>query len=184
MMTKIYRPFTDKRGIYEYSSVQINLPEVIADEVILWGQKKIKDRDLFTPPEDFIHGREEEPHVTVLYGIHCQLPIEIIKLIVNKPSFDIKLNNISIFTNNTAFDVVKIDVESPNLNYYNNLLKNNIDSTQCFNNYQPHVTVAYIKKGKCFDLCGNTEFKDIKWKVNSLIFSSKNGEKTPIRLKS
>jgi len=170
--------------MYEYSSVQVNLPEVIADEVMFWGHHKIKEEDLYTSPEDYMHGREEEPHVTVLYGIHCQSSTEVTKLIVNKPSFDIKLSNISIFTDNAAFDVVKIDAASPSLNYYNSLLRNNIDNTQCFNNYQPHVTVAYVKKGTCFDLCGNTEFKTTKWKVNSLIFSSKNGEKTPIILKS
>lgn len=161
----------------------MNLPEVIADEVILWGQKKVKDRDLFTPPEDYIHGREEEPHVTILYGIHSQLPTEVAKIISNGLTFDIKLKSISIFTNNAAFDVVKIEAASTSLNYLNILLKNNVDNTQHFNNYQPHVTVAYIKKGKCSDLCGNTDFQDVKWNVNTVIFSSKNGEKTPIRLK-
>jgi 2'-5' RNA ligase len=163
--------------------VQVNLPEVIADEVMLWGYKKVKDKDLYTPPEDYIHGREEEPHVTVLYGIHSQLPTEVTKLISNGLSFDIKLKNISIFTNNAMFDVVKVEAISPSLNYFNSLLRNNVGNTQYFNNYQPHVTVAYIKKGKCSDLCGGVDFKDVKWNVNTVIFSSKNGEKTPIRLK-
>jgi len=164
--------------------VQVNLPEVIADEVILWGNKKVKDKDLYTPPEDYIHGREEEPHVTVLYGIHSQLPTEVAKIISNGLSFEIKLKNVSIFTNNAMFDVVKIEAISPSLNYFNSLLKNNINNTQHFNNYQPHVTVAYIKKGRCSDLCGCTDFKDVKWNVNTVIFSSKNGDRTPIRLKS
>lgn len=159
------------------------MPEVIADEVMLWGYKKVKDKDLYTPPEDYIHGREEEPHVTVLYGIHSQLPTEVTKLISNGLSFDIKLKNVSIFTNNAMFDVVKVEAISPSLNYFNSLLRNNVGNTQYFNNYQPHVTVAYIKKGKCSDLCGGADFKDVKWNVNTVIFSSKNGEKTPIRLK-
>jgi 2'-5' RNA ligase len=164
--------------------VQVNLPEVIADEVIIWGHKKVKDKDLYTPPEDYIHGREEEPHVTILYGIHSQLPTEVAKIISNGLSFEIKLKSISIFTNNAVFDVIKIEATSPSLNYFNNLLKNNVNNTQYFNNFQPHVTVAYIKKGRCSDLCGNTDFKDVKWTVNTVIFSSKNGDRTPIRLKS
>lgn len=173
----------DKKGVYTYSSVQVNLPEVIADEIITWGKEKIEDSELFIPKEDYAHGREEEPHVTVLYGIHSTLPNESIKLLNTQPKFEIKLKTISLFTNNDAFDVVKIDVVSFNLTYMNSLLKDNLKNTQHFNGYHPHVTIAYVKKGKCSDLSVNKTFNGIKWEVSSLIFSSKDGDKTPIRLK-
>lgn len=160
----------------------MNLPEVIADEVITWGRKNIKESDLFMPPDDYSHGREEEPHVTVLYGIHSLLPTESMKILEGKPSFNIKLKNVSIFTENTVFDVIKIDVVSFSLAYMNNLLKASIDNTQSFNNYHPHVTIAYVKKDKCSSLAENKTFNGIGWEVNSLVFSSKGGTKSPIRL--
>lgn len=181
-MTRIHRPFTDKKGIYAYSSVQLNLPEVIADEVINWGHKNIKESDLFIPEDDYVHGREEEPHVTVLYGIHDALPTESNKLLEGKSAFEVQLKYITLFKDNAYFDVVKIDVSSNSLTHMNNLLKSKLENTQNFHSYHPHVTIAYVKKGKCSDLNLDGTFNGIKWKVNSLIFSSKEGSKTPIRL--
>jgi 2'-5' RNA ligase superfamily len=178
-----HRPFTDKKGLYEYSSLQINLPYMLNRQIISWGKEKIQDVEVYNPPNDFIHGREDEAHVTILYGIHSQHPEETISLLANQPPFEVSLGAISIFDSNPNFDVVKIDASSPNLFHMNYLIKTNLKNTQKFINYRPHVTIAYVKKGKCGDLAGKADFKGIHWKVNSLIFSSKNGIRTPLRLK-
>lgn len=180
--TKIHRPFTDKKGVYDYSSVQVNIPEVIADEIISWGKKHVKESELFMPADDYTHGREEEPHITVLYGIHSPAPTESAKLLEGKSPIELKLGKISIFTSNSAFDVVKIDVISSGLHHMNALLKTHLLSTQHYDEYRPHVTIAYVKKDRCYQLEKNDTFDGLTWKVNSLVFSSKSGTKTPIRL--
>jgi hypothetical protein len=48
--------------------------------------------------------------------------------------------------------------------------------------YRPHCTVAYIKKGTCSELSGDRSLAGLKATVNSLVFSSKDGEKYTIDL--
>jgi 2'-5' RNA ligase len=179
-----HRPFTDKKGLYEYSSLQVNLPYMLSRQIISWGKEKIQDVEVYSHPNDFIHGREEEIHLTILYGIHSQYPEETISLLANQSPFEISLGAVSVFDSNQNFDVIKIDASSPSLFHMNYLIKTNLKNTQKFISYKPHVTIAYLKKGKCSDLAMRTDFKGIHWKVNSLIFSSKNGIRTPIRLKN
>lgn len=180
-----YRPFTDRKaGLHPYSSVQINLPSILADQVVRWGQSTIHDKDVYCPPNDLIHGREDEVHVTLLYGIHSQSPEETQSILSRQNPFEVRLGHISIFTSNEEFDVVKIEAISPSLFHFNQLLKTNIQNTPCYDIYRPHVTIAYIKKDLYKSLVGNNNFKDWRWTANSVIFSSTTGEKTAIRLSS
>ena len=173
-----FRKFIET-NLHEYSSLQINLPRSIATGIIHWGQDYIDNDSIYKNDNNF--GREKEIHVTVLYGIHSQLPDESIKLLTKQLPFEVHLGEISLFTNNEEFDVVKITVSSPKLIKLNKLLKVNLKNTQTFPDYNPHVTIAYVKKGRCSNLAGRKDFNDIKWTVNTLIFSSRTGDKTPIR---
>lgn len=176
------RHFTDRRGLYQYSSVQVNVPDILADQIIDWGDEKIAEKDVYAPPNDFIHGREDEPHVTLLYGIHAHTPIEPRLLLSERPPFEVKLGPISIFTTNQDFDVVKIEVLGPELFKLNSLLTGRIKNTTHYTSYKPHVTISYVNKNSCKDLIGNKHFDGWKWTVSSLVFSSTNGQKSPIRL--
>jgi 2'-5' RNA ligase len=171
----------DKRGVYEYSSVQINLPKLVADQIIKWGQDHISDEDLYDPPNDFLHGREDEIHVTILYGIHSSSCDEVYELLSTHYPFEVKLGQVSLFTTDKSFDVVKIEADSPSLFYLNRLLRNNVECTQMYKSYSPHVTIAYTDKNRIKIKDGGT-FKNWRWTVNTVIFSSKDGTRTPIRL--
>lgn len=71
MRTKTYRPFTIEHGKVQrnYSSVQLNLPVALANEIISWGYKTIPERSIFSDPDKPSFGREDNAHITVLYGI-------------------------------------------------------------------------------------------------------------------
>ncbi len=182
MMTT-FRPFTDRKtGLHPYSSVQINLPNILADQIVRWGQSMINDRDVYNPPNDLIHGREDEIHITLLYGVHSESPEHTQSLLSREQPFEIRLGRVSIFTTHEDFDVVKIEAMSPSLFYFNHLLKVNLQNTPSYDTYRPHVTIAYIKKNLYANLVGNDNFTDWRWTASSVIFSSTNGEKTPIRL--
>lgn len=181
-MTKTSRPFMDKRGQYDYSSVQVNLPKLLAKQIIEWGNKHIADEDLYAPGKNSTHGREDEMHITILYGIHTESPNKVEDLLANQPPFQVTLNEISLFTSNEAFDVVKVGASSLSLVYLNQLLKNSITNTQNYPSYKPHVTIAYVKKGAYEEISDEDAFEMLTWTVETVIFSSKNGEKTPIRL--
>lgn len=177
-----YRPFTDRKtGLYQYSSLQINVPSAIATQILEWGDKEILEKDIYSPSDDLVHGREDELHVTILYGIYSEIPAEIFSLLANQSSFKLELGQISIFENEN-FDVIKIEVISPELVYLNELLKKGIDHKAVYHNYKPHVTVAYTNKNLYRSVVGKSDFNGWYWMVNSIIFSSRNGDKTPLRL--
>jgi len=50
----------------KYSCVLARLPKEIAKKVITWGHQHIADNELTTD------GREDDPHITVLYGLHTK----------------------------------------------------------------------------------------------------------------
>lgn len=59
-----------KNAKYDYSSIHVDVPKDISDDIIKWGRKEISDREIFVMPRDPGLGREDEIHVTVLYGLH------------------------------------------------------------------------------------------------------------------
>jgi 2'-5' RNA ligase len=168
--------------MHEYSSTHILLPNDLADEIYTWGEKNIPDADLFTDPSKPSFGREYEMHVTVLHGLHEGTPHEVRKLVEGIPEFEIELGNVSIFTTNDFYDVIKLDVRSEGLRNLNRKLSR-LPHTRFFPIYKPHVTIAYVVKGKGNDVVGQTAFVKRCWKAASIVFSSKRGTKTNILFK-
>lgn len=166
---------------YAYSSTQVNLPPTLQSKIIRWGEEYISDSDLFVDPNDISFGREDETHVTVLYGLHSDRPDDVRKLLTGVDSFEIELGKISLFTWNDKFDVVKIEAFSDELHRLNKLLSR-LPNTQMFSIYKPHVTIAYVKKGHCDKLINNMNFVGKTWMPESIVFSTKQGVKTTIPL--
>lgn len=161
-----------KKKKYTYSSVQVELPENLAHEIISWGKRNITDQEIYQNL-----GREDDIHVTALYGIHASSPKSTIELLTNFAKFEIKLGKISVFKNSDFYDVVKISVESSKLHQLNKQLKK-LDYTNSYPKYVPHVTIAYVKKGKGEKFVGNSYFSGKHFISNQVIFSSRNGRKT------
>ncbi len=184
MMTfKLYMANEMNNVIYDYSSTQINLPSQLAADVIQWGEDSIKDGDVYTTPDDPSFGREDEMHVTVLYGLHTTSAEKVKKVLAGEESLEIRLGVVSMFSTNDKFDVIKIEVLSPSLHKLHHMLARNLPCSQMYPRFNPHVTIAYVKKGRCTGLLGSGAFKGKSWQADSIIFSSKSGTKTSIPLK-
>lgn len=164
----------------DYSSVQLNLPENLADQIISWGYDNIPEKFVFFNPDRPSFGREDNIHITVLYGI-TERHMAVSSLLKNTKPFMVKLGKTSLFTND-IFDVLKIDVDSPDLHQINSILTKNLDIVQTYPKYIPHVTIAYLNKNKGKEYKDIGEFEGEKFQVNRLIFSSKDGTKHEIKL--
>lgn len=108
---------------------------------------KINPEDVYT--EDG-RGIEEDPHVTALYGFHDEVTVDevkdIVKKVLQKPT-TVKVTGISTFSSeDKPFDVVKFDIESKELSRLNKKLQK-LPNTNTFPEYNPHMTIAYVKKG-------------------------------------
>jgi hypothetical protein len=120
------------------------------------------------------YGKEENPHVTVMYGLS---PIEEtrVKELLNKVPKNIvaELGKISKFSHaDTAYDVLKIEVKSPHLNKIHEMIRKNFDNNYKWPQYNPHVTLAYVKKGTCNEYVGNKTFEGMKVMFETFMYSN------------
>lgn len=129
------------------------------------------------------NGFEDEPHVTLLYGIHDggehdELDKEKLQGIIDisKPTLNeiVILKGVSAFENDDC-DVLKFDAESPALRDANKKLSGYPNSNS-FPDYKPHVTIAYLKPGtakKYIDMF--KDIKDIEVEPVKIVYSRPNG---------
>lgn len=130
----------------------------------------INEDDLYTKEEGY--GIEENPHVTLLYGLDQNINIDKIKEFISSNIFSkipIKLQGITFFENE-EYDVLKWDVESIPCMEINSLLKKNFSYQNDYPEYHPHITIAYLKKGKALNYTSLTQKNEILYS-NKLIYS-------------
>lgn len=181
-----------KKGVsYDKSSTQINFPEALANKVMSWCKKNVPEEELYKGEEGKSdsygpkYAREDQIHTTLLYGIDdpdSKCVEDIIEKDGTKP-FPIKLGNITAFTTKPNYDVLKIEIESPELHRLNKVIKNTLNVKINFGDYRSHTTIAYLKKGFAEKYINDDHFKDVIFTTDEITFSSKNGKKTKIKLK-
>jgi len=165
---------------YDFSSTQFNLPKSLSKLIYNYGKKLIPDEDVFDS-SDPQFGREKKGHITVKYGLHTNNPDDVKEVVSGFWSVVVSLGNISYF-DNKDFDVVIIEVESDKLEKLNEKISSEMKVTDTHPGYTPHITIAYVEKGKGSEYKGDDFFKGKKVKFHSLVFSAKDGRKFKIGL--
>jgi len=141
-MQKLAGLITEEKQTYDFGCVMLyfNFPEM----------NKIHDAinpdDVYVQEGDRSFGLENEPHCTLLYGLHEGVSTENIKEVLDKHTYStVKAHNASLFEN-PDYDVLKFDVKGDNLHETNSDLQQ-YPFTSNFPNYHPHMTIAYLKPG-------------------------------------
>lgn len=163
---------------HEFSSTQIDVPTAEKKILLEFGKSFISDEDL---AED---GREDKPHITVKYGLHTNDAEDLKTLLAPLAPFEVTLKKTSIFAGKGEidYDVVKIDVESAELRAINKLIADNLEVTDTHPKYVPHLTIAYVQKGKGANYIDDSTFAGQKIYFDKITFSDKNRNKTVIKL--
>ena len=128
-------------------------------------------------------GYEKDSHITLLFGLLQGIEDEEIKnMLSGIPKPFIELNEVNIF-GGTEYDVVKFDITNQMLNDINSNLKT-LPNTQTHPEYNPHMTICYVKPGRGVKYIQKLD-KTIIIKPTKIIYSKpdKNGNKTEIDLK-
>ena len=162
---------------FDYSTVMIELSGEVAASL-----RKIQSR-LNHSDIDAEEGVEKDHHVTVKFGLHDNDP-EAVRKVIEQGGigpFDLSFGKTSVFKNADKPDVVKVDVSSPELVKLNKLLTLNLPNTETYA-YKPHATVAYVKSGSGQKYAGLDELEGKKFRVKSVLLSSKKGRKVSIPL--
>lgn len=110
-------------------------------------QDSIPMEELYTEEGNDDYGLEDETHVTLIPCMDRHLDVNLLKKELKDLSeYQIILSNISKFEND-KYDVLKCDVGSYPLLYTNQQICSKYPTYSDFNDYHPHMTIAYLKKG-------------------------------------
>lgn len=130
---------------YDYGCVMIDF------DISNWNELlESIDKDDIYEVKDKNYGIQDRPHLTLLYGLHkdvsdrdilnCFKGFEI-------DDFKIKIKGISVFENK-EFDVVKLGVEKNEKLIEINRRLSELPNSDNYPEYKPHLTIAYLKKGR------------------------------------
>lgn len=131
-------------------------------------------------------GREDEPHLTILYGIISDSPETVRSYIEASVPFGVMVSGFSLFEL-PACDVLKADVISPGAHDLRSKMAAAIPYKTDFPLYSPHITISFLKKDRSKR---ETEaFMDrlrgasgMSYMADAIVFSPPVGPKTTISL--
>lgn len=164
-----------KMTSYKYGCVMLyfNVTKTWWDSV----QDVIENKDIARV--NGVLGREKyrDAHVTLLYGLHKNVTLEDIKEeIEDTPVRNVIANKVSYFEGSDN-DVIKFEMDYEFFKKINKALKK-LDHTNTFPKYIPHMTIAYVKKGKgkhYVDLLNNKFKRTLR--PTHFVFSKSDGSK-------
>src|SRR5208282_1443914 len=163
---------TAKMGPHDNASTQIQLPTSAAQKTMV-AAMKIPDAELGKD------GRENEPHVTIKYGVdEDQEALE--EALVGQKPFTVTLGTLHVFPEKDGQVPVVARVHAAELEKLHDLVSNTIGNRVDDNEYFPHVTLAYVlpKFG--------AKYEDAEWLLgttftaDSLVLSLAAGKRIPI----
>ena len=174
MRIKKYTQFIKESSEYKYGCVMIETPFSNWKEIT----DMISPEDIYTKDDDDTFGIQENPHLTIFYGLHSNVKTEVVEDIFREFKGDIKIegNGISVFENE-LFDVVKFNI-NPQVSLqslFNEFMK--LPNSCNYPNYEPHIKIAYVKKG-CAQKYINDKIQVKVYDFDRVCYSIPNGEKT------
>ena len=149
----------------------------IADDDLYVGKDGLKEGGEF--------GREDHPHVTVLYGFKDADPEPVKKFVATKAPLRITLDGLSAFEGaekGKDYDVLKFDVSCDALTQLNKELKEKFNVESSFPTYHPHLTVAYVKAGRSAKYANRTKLVGSAYTCSELTWSDPKKVHTTLKL--
>lgn len=162
---------------YAFLMIEYEMPEFIKDI-----QDKISPEELYYEDGNDDYGIEIESHVTLVPCLDNDINIDELKKYLEKiGKYEIMLSDISKFECEN-FDVLKCNVMSDILKKTNKAIVDNFDTHSEYKVYQPHLTIAYMKKGMADKYTKDILDKLIYLKPKNFHFSYvENGKEKDIR---
>ena len=162
---------------YAFLMIKYNTPSFIKDI-----QKQLSDDDLYVNNDEnsnFHYGKENDTHVTLVPCLDNDVNIDNIKKMLKPLSdYQIFLTNVSKF-DNKEYEVLKCDVASMPLFNTNYIIRSKYKTHTEYNEYHPHITIAYVKHGIADKFCKDALDRLIMLEPTSfwLSYYDKNGRK-------
>jgi 2'-5' RNA ligase len=178
-MKKLIKVLEEATGqTYDFGCVMLyfNFPEIKKIHEI------IDPEDIFHEDGDRSFGLEDEPHTTLLYGLHDGVSSEDVEGVLEHFNFGTcSIENASLF-DNPQYDVLKFDVSGPSLHEANKELAE-FPHTNNFPDYHPHLTIGYLKPGTGKKYTEKLKGVSYNLKPEYVVYSKPNGDKDKLKIK-
>src|SRR5579863_5297651 len=166
---------TAKGGPHKASTAMIMLPSGAATKMMEVAMQ-IPDEELGTD------GREDEPHITIKYGVKDDA--ELLKnAIANVKPFNVTLGKTHVFevseSSNGQAPIV-VEVHAPELAELHDTVNRIMGTRPDDFDYKPHVTLAYVRANVAAKYRGLNWCEGISFQVNGVTLSTKGGSKVPV----
>jgi 2'-5' RNA ligase len=158
---------------HEYGCVMLGLDCPNWKEI----QSEINPDDVYHHPTDPSYGLEDNPHITLKFGLHPEIEDSQIEEIVSK----FKGNNLSLDIlgidsfQNKDFDVVKFSVNPTNQIKAINQELSKLPNSDEYPQFSPHITIGYVKPG--IGEKYHNPNKKLNFKIKGIEYSKASGEK-------
>jgi hypothetical protein len=160
---------------YTHHSIQATIEDFIDEKDYFFEDLLQLIPDSIVYSEKNKYGKENSSHVTILYGLKKDSDFHAIRdMIKSYKPFEIEFGDISIFDDNSKYDVVKVEIISQDLHILHNLIKDKFKNVWSYDQYNPHMTIAYVKKNKYQNTIINP-YLGKKILVDTISFMHKNG---------
>lgn len=155
-------------------STQIDLPTCYAAEILELCKSMIPDEHLMAK------GREDNPHVTLKYGIREDGDC-LQKILADTEPFEVSLGSVMVFPaseNSGGACPVVIKVVSAGLRRLRRSINNEMSNLEDQFDYNPHVTLAYVDPDYADEYEGLDDLGDIRFMVNEVQLCKMDGTRT------
>ena len=172
MIIKSYIQFIKESSGYEYGCVMVEVPVSNWNEITSY----IDPEDVYTGGDD-THSIQENPHLTLLYGLHKEVTPEMVKSVFEgfTKDINIEVDGIGVFENKD-YDVVKFNVNPDGALQELHDKLSEFPNSNSFPDYKPHITIAYVNKGTGKKYV-KPEYKYTVKNVDKITYSMPSGEK-------
>lgn len=141
----------------------------LSKKIQQWGKDNIPSDELNDGGE-YGKGRETDSHITVLYGLGTKNREAVKSVLSAEKPVTATLGKVGCFVNNDDFDVVIVKVDSPDLAKLHQKIEDELHVELTHNEYKPHATIAYVKKGNARKHAGDDIFAGEKVTFNKVVF--------------
>lgn len=178
--------YNTKIKIEDYSNIILDIPNNIKNNIKEFIDDNINKDDLANKndiPDYANDGLIYNSHISILLGIKTNNPNDIKEYINNNGNINVILGKTNYFNNRFVdYDVVYLEVLSRDIRALRNKLTKSIDYADISFSFMPHMSLAYVKKGKGKDYKGLDNFEGTKIEFDSVLFTTPEGNKTIINL--
>ena len=166
--------------MHEYQSVQLKIPDKIAEEVKMY-QVKIPNSALNV----LEGGLEDRAHVTVLYGLENSSVADIKKIFEDFGPITVWFGKTKAFLaadTGKSGDVLYVEVIGREVDILHLLVSAYLPNVSTNPFFKPHMTLAYLLPGEAIKLVGDTRFEGMKATVDKIEFADVNENFKAVKL--